>query len=44
MEIQGTRLEFRLEHVGDVIEEDVIEELCEERAEDTAFGVVGFPS
>lgn len=43
VEVEGAGLVWRLEDVGDVGEEDVVEEVAEEGSDDAAFRVVAFP-
>ena len=44
MEIKRARLEGRLEDVGDVGVEDVVEEVGEQGSDDASFGVVALPA
>jgi len=44
VEVEGAALIGCLEDVGDVSEEDVVEQIAEERAHDAAFGVVALPA
>ena len=44
VQVQRTCLELRLEDVGDVDEQHVVEEVCEQRAQHPAFAMVAFPA
>lgn len=44
VQVERARLEGRLEDVGHVGEEDVVEEVGEERAQDAAFAVIALPA